>query len=236
MARRTSGRVSAFRRTPLFAAIACALAQGALAGTFYVDNGNDSGGGSLRQAINDANNDCAVNRVGSLITFRNGPFTIRPSSPLPDFNCAGIQYNVTLDGSSQGVAYGAVLNTDPTGFNATFGVTVDGSLIPYGNVCGLQMIDNGYGGQLGVQGMEIINFNYGGSGTGLCGNIYAAGNRLANNANGMSITAGSIIGTYLPGDRNVIVGSSGADRSAIELKGGYVQIENNFIGTRDGFT
>src|SRR2546425_11027634 len=67
----------------------------AFAATFTVLNTSDSGAGSLRQAIIDANN----NPGTDLISFRipgTKPYTITPGSALPS-----ITDPVTIDGTTQ---------------------------------------------------------------------------------------------------------------------------------------
>ena len=67
----------------------------AFGATFTVLNSSDSGAGSLRQAIMDANN----NPGADLISFRipgTKPYTIAPLSPLPSLTDP-----VTIDGTTQ---------------------------------------------------------------------------------------------------------------------------------------
>ncbi|HEY2053359.1 MAG TPA: hypothetical protein VGH14_05425 [Solirubrobacterales bacterium] len=68
---------------------------GAAAATFTVTTTEDSGAGSLRQAITEANG-----TPGSTIDFNilgTGPFTIAPATVLPNLNAAG----TTIDACSQ---------------------------------------------------------------------------------------------------------------------------------------
>src|SRR5262245_27768694 len=77
--------------------------------TFTVVNTNDTGAGSLRQAILDANAQANVggpDRVEFNIPG-SGVHTITPLSALPDITDPG-----TIDGYTQP---GAVMNTDPLG-------------------------------------------------------------------------------------------------------------------------
>ncbi len=98
----------------------------AQANTFTVSNTSDSGVGSFRQAILDAN---AIQVTGGqacaphTIVFNiagSGTRTIRPLSPLPRFNIP-----ITVDGYSQP---GSSLNTQFQGSNATLLIELDGSL------------------------------------------------------------------------------------------------------------
>src|SRR6266581_4160688 len=81
---------------------------------FVVTNTNDSGEGSLRQAISDADGN-----PGSTITFSigTGVKTIRPLSALPGL------VNGTLDGATQ------------PGYTGTPLIVIDGSLLPAITTC-----------------------------------------------------------------------------------------------------
>ena len=67
----------------------------AQAATFTVTNTNDSGGGSLRKAIQDANGASGPDTINFNIPG-GGPHTITPASPLP-----AITGNVTINGASE---------------------------------------------------------------------------------------------------------------------------------------
>ena len=72
---------SVLRRSPLVAALALALApmaSGAAILAFPVTNANDSGAGSLRQAISDVNSQATCDTDDMVINFVGGPFVIRP--------------------------------------------------------------------------------------------------------------------------------------------------------------
>src|SRR6188474_1521057 len=96
-------------------------AVGARATTFTVTNTNDSGAGSLRQAINDAaaapsaahDNVVAFNIAGT------GVHTIRPTSALPPIK------DLTIDGYTQP---GSRENTLARGSDAVLTIEIDGSL------------------------------------------------------------------------------------------------------------
>ena len=110
-----------------FAWLLCAtIAASAQADTFTVTNTGNSGAGSLRQAILNANamqvtvgTLCAPHSVAFAIPGA-GPHTIQPLSALPAFDIA-----ITVDGYSQP---GAVQNNLFDGDNAILKVEVDGSL------------------------------------------------------------------------------------------------------------
>jgi hypothetical protein len=111
----------------LTAALAlAALATPALADTFVVTNTADTGAGSFRQAILDAN---AIQSNGTeacppdTINFDipgAGPHTIQPHSPFPKINIP-----ITFDGYSQP---GSAENTLTIGSNAVIAIEIDGSL------------------------------------------------------------------------------------------------------------
>ena len=102
------------------------MASEAGANTYTVTSAADSGFGSLRQAISDANAQqvtggtrCAPHSIVFAIPG-TGLHTIRPLSPLPMFNIP-----ITLDGYSQP---GSSVNTLSEGSNAVIAIELDGSL------------------------------------------------------------------------------------------------------------
>src|SRR5260221_11162824 len=103
--------------------IAVAVLPGAsslLAATFTVTNTNDSGPGSLRQAILDANGNPGTDTIAFNIPGQ-GVQTIRPLTPLPPVtDDAG----VTIDGYTQP---GSSPNTLAAGDNAVLLIELDGS-------------------------------------------------------------------------------------------------------------
>src|SRR5262249_13049952 len=78
-------KLQQFIRAALVAASLCvtAQAQSARAATTIVTNVNDSGAGSLRQAILTANGTVNVPDVINFNIPGTGPFTITPVTPLP---------------------------------------------------------------------------------------------------------------------------------------------------------
>src|SRR5262249_21938256 len=92
----------------------------ALAGTFTVTNTNDSGAGSLRQAILDANSNGGTDTIAFNIAS-SGVHTITPASALP-----AITGPVTIDGYTQS---GSSANTNPTsqGLNTVLKIELDGT-------------------------------------------------------------------------------------------------------------
>jgi hypothetical protein len=110
-------------------------------GLFVVTNTNDSGPGSLRQAILDANNQ--TNPPGALITFNipktdpgyglntAGVWTIRPLNLLPDLKGGA----TTIDGLTQKINQG---DTNPLGPS----VEIDG--VNLGGTAAVFYIESGY--------------------------------------------------------------------------------------------
>ena len=136
-----------------------------------VTNTNDSGLGSLRQAILDANANPGSDLIGFNIVG-TGPHTIQPTSALPT-----ITDPVVIDGYTQ---TGASENTNPTGsgLNTVLKIELDGILA--GNAHGLVIT----AGNSIVRGMVIGRFQNAG--------IIIAGN-------GDNVVEGTFIGTDTSG-------------------------------------
>src|SRR5436305_357762 len=100
----------------LIAAVLCALP--AFAATFAVSNTNDSGRGSLRQAILDANNSTGTDTI-SFNIGGGGVHTIAPVTPLPQ-----ITDPVVVDGFTQP---GSKVNNGADGMNAVLRIELSGS-------------------------------------------------------------------------------------------------------------
>ncbi len=81
----------------LVALLALALAPSAFAATFTVSSNQDSGAGTLRQAILDANGSPGVDTIDFNLTFSNSVIT--PTTSLPP-----ITGQVMIDGSTPGSA------------------------------------------------------------------------------------------------------------------------------------
>ncbi len=108
------------RRIQMLMTVAAIVSANAHA--FVVTNTNDSGAGSLRQAILDANV-ASPECQKQTITFNisgSGTHTIQPIAPLPPFNIP-----IVLDGYSQA---GSRANTLSDGTNAVVTIEIDGSL------------------------------------------------------------------------------------------------------------
>jgi hypothetical protein len=197
--------------------------------TFTVTTTNDSGPGSLRQAILDANANPGADQIHFNIPG-NGPHTITVQSELP-----AATGPVVIDGLTQS---GATCATWP----ATLQIVLNGSPLPTGS--------NGLilsGGGSMVRGLVV-------HGTGVFPNQGAAilidsdgnaveCNYLGTDVNGTDISASmrNEVGVYLSGgDNNTVGGSSATQRNliansdeGIRLDGGATGnvIAGNYLGT-----
>jgi hypothetical protein len=190
------------------------------AATFTVTNTNDSGPGSLRQAILDANENPGVDRIEFQIPG-TGVHTIRPTSILPEI------FDATVDGYTQP---GASPNSQMTTDDAVLLIEIDGSQTPDAGA--------GYDGLVAqystVRGLVINRFQtdifVGGDGSRLEGCFIGTdptGTAARSRADGVGVKAvAATLGGALPAQRNVISGNDGA---GIRHNSGVV-IEGNFIG------
>jgi trimeric autotransporter adhesin len=220
-------------------------ARFAHAADFTVTNTDDSGAGSLRQAIEDAN--AAANSGGpDLIKFAipgDGPHTIAPTSQLPT-----ISQPVTIDGYTESLdeSTPASPNTDARDTtNAVLRIVISGASAPEGS-SGLVVA----GGSTTIRGLVINGFrsNVSSGGEGiflpnLAGNTNnkVEGNFIGTDANGtvdvgnkgagiavFPQSTSNTIGGEDPADRNLI---SGNDFGGVVLNSSGNLIENNLIGT-----
>ncbi|HZT60235.1 MAG TPA: LamG-like jellyroll fold domain-containing protein [Pyrinomonadaceae bacterium] len=202
--------------------------------TITVTNTNDSGPGSLRQAILDANASPGTQTIAFNIPG-TGVHTISPASALP-----GITDPVTIDGYTQ---TGATKNTLATGTNAVVEIELDGTNAG-ATASGLAIT----GGGSTVRGLVINRFGSGPGpgGTGIelnsngntvegcfIGTTPAGTAALANNFDAVSIGGkNNLVGGSTVGSRNLL---SGNGRSGVLDNGGGTnsnnRIQNNLIGT-----
>ena len=218
-------------------AILMLVAQGVLAGqTFTVTNTNDSGTGSLRQAILDANANAGLDVIAFNIQARGrqpatGKHTIQPTSPLPH-----ITDPMIIDGYTQP---GAAPATDDA--QATLLIVLDGiNVIEFHSDSGLTihthnstvrgLVINRFG-DVGIHiedpvGGNIIEGNY--IGTDVTGTL-----DRGNFDGGVRIwdTPNNRIGGTTPAARNVISANQGGC-VGILLPGAIgTEISGNYIGT-----
>jgi hypothetical protein len=223
-----------------------ALEERALLATFSVINTNDSGAGSLRQAILDSNSTTGANIIDFAIPG-TGLLSISPTSTLPT-----ITDPVVIDGTSEPA--GAFIEIN----GASAGMNVDGLTIQAGNstIRGLAInrftgngivlktnngdvvqdcfVGTNFGGTAGAaNGMDGILINATSSNT-IGGTTAGAGNVISGNGNdGILIQAvpGSIPnGNIIQGNH---IGTNAAGTAAIANGGDGVLISggvNNVVG------
>jgi len=223
------------RVTAIAALAAVSSVSDLFAATKYVVNNRDSGTGSLRQAIVDANASCVAD-PRPVIEFRFPSGTspvIVPLSPLPAFDCSDTSYAPTLTGETQP---GWRPNTSPEGFNAVLPVVIVGSHFFGTSTCGLERRTVYYrvAAPLTVRGVEMRSFNgpwpYPSA---LCGAVELYGSRIIGNSAGLRLeTLNSIVGSPAIADRNVISGNT----VGVEASYARLVIANNLIGTDDSGT
>jgi hypothetical protein len=206
-----------------------------LLATFLVTNTNNSGAGSLRAAIAEANASAEFDVINFLIAGP-GPHVIspQPTSADPLSVAMPISSPMLINGYSQA---GARPNTLSEGNNADIRIRIDGALAGAG--AGGLFID---GGGATIQGLAITRFEDGviirggGGGNTIAGNFIGLDplrNPLGNLGHGVTIegSPGNRVGGTDPAARNVIsangeigvrlVGSASVDNV----------IRGNYIGT-----
>jgi len=217
------------RRIPAVSLAALFFAAPLLtASTFTVINTNDSGVGSLRQAILDANANAGADTIAFAIPGP-GVHTISPTSALPTMTEA-----VVLDGYTQP---GASPNTQPNGDDAVLLIEIDGSntgsatkgIVLDGDNCTVRgLVVN----RFGSTGIEIH-----GNGNTVEGNFVGtnpAGTAALPNGNGGIVVgvfgthSNDTIGGTTPAARNLVSGNVGP---GIVIEGTGNVVAGNFIGT-----
>lgn len=200
--------------------IVCLPVSSQAATTFVVTNTNDSGAGSLRQAILDAN----ANSGADLIAFNigSGLQTISPTDTLPEISDA-----VVIDGTTQ------------PGFSGSPLIEINASNIPSLPNRGVLFLT---GGNITVKSLIINHFKDGGISIITTGGnriegcyigIDATGNAGTNSrGNGISIndSPNNIIGGSTPNSRNVISAIDFHAISVFGFNGNGNQILGNYIG------
>jgi hypothetical protein len=214
------------------------LATGsAAAATFTVNTTADSGAGSLRQAILDANAAAGADIIQFAIAGA-GPHTIAPATPLP-----AITDQVDIDGTTQS---GAACPNG--GAAAVLMIVLNGASAPGGaDVGGLTFNDGSDGSSL--RGLVLQNYNFPIWVADNSDNHTFTCNHIGTNVDGMAVAgnaqagvyvkgAGCTVGGFSPGSRNVI--SGGASANGVMINGFYADgntVANNYIGVAaDGAT
>ncbi|HLL76958.1 MAG TPA: LamG-like jellyroll fold domain-containing protein, partial [Pyrinomonadaceae bacterium] len=201
--------------------------KSAAAAVLSVTNTNDSGAGSLRQAILDSNANAGTQTIAFQIPGA-GPHTITPASALPNITAP-----VVIDGYTQP---GSSPNTLATGNDAALKIELNGTSA--GAASGLRFT---VGGST-IRGLVINRFQqhgillFGGSASTIEGNFIgtdpSGASDLGNTFAGVRITNSdnNLIGTTTPAGRNLI---SGNNETAVFLESGSNGnlIRNNYLGT-----
>ena len=223
------------RRTPALLLAGLLLTPPLSAATYVVTTTADSGAGSLRQAMLDANGSAGADTISFNIPG-SGIQTISPLTILPVMTGP-----VTIDGYTQP---GASANTDPAADNAILLIEIEGSAFSSGEV-GLHLGAGSDGST--IRGLVINRW------PGPCiqasnsGNNTIAGNFLGTDPSGtfarLNANPGVSYGVYMVGgsvSNNVVGGTTPADRNLISgnaldgvqtLFGSAHKIQGNLIGT-----
>jgi hypothetical protein len=209
----------------LFAGLTSALAS---ADPFTVINTNDSGAGSLRQAILDAN----ANPGLDTITFLIPGTGVHKITPLDTMT---ISDAVVIDGFTQA---GSNPNTLLVGNNAVYKVEIDGSGIPFTSYL-FKVLTSG----ATLRGLLINKAN----GTSILIDSGDSDNKVIGNWIGTDVTGTQYLGTDFsavqilgsnnhvggtdPADHNVIVGANSGGSATLDLEvGGSNVIQGNHVG------
>ena len=188
--------------------------------TYTVSNTNDSGWGSLRQAIHDANRWSDTDTIKFNIGWGNK--TIYPTSALP----ASV-HPVVIDGTSQpGYSGKPIIQINGSAAGGADGIRFDG-----GSSTVKALIINNF------QGSGVFLYNKGYNtvqncwiGTNEWGNWYAG-----NKGHGILVqSSNNTIGGWNTWERNVISGNGNAGVFLYGWSAQWNQISNNYIGTDAG--
>ena len=212
--------------------VALLASAGAFATTYTVTTAADSGAGSLRQAILDANANPGADTIDFAIGG-GGVHTISPATPLPTITEA-----LTINGYSQPGA-SANTNAPNQGTNAVIQIEIDGTNAgTFGN--GLKAT-----AVVTIRGLAINRCLTGAGvfiGTGGDGSIIA-GNFLGTDPTGSSrpgaqyfgveieAATGVVVGGANPADRNVLSGGDLAQIYIGDSGGPNTVVKGNLIGT-----
>jgi hypothetical protein len=221
-------------RSPAFAVVVFALASALCAATYTVTNTNDSGAGSLRQAITNANGTPGVADTIEFNISGSGVHTIVLATPLPD-----ITDDVEIHGFTQP---GSGPNTNGPGLpdNSVHLIEIDGT--NSGGGIGAGVLRIAATADFVVEGLVInrapgaaIQVNGAvGSVRGCFIGTDPTGTTAFPNTFGMEIegSAGVQIGGELPAQRNVISGNAGSQIGfgCYSAGGSGHVIQGNFLG------
>ncbi|MGH1361900.1 MAG: DUF4347 domain-containing protein, partial [Burkholderiaceae bacterium] len=198
----------------------------AVLATFTVTNTNDSGGGSLRDAISQANASGGADSIVFSIAG-SGVQTISLASALPS-----ITGQLSIDGYTQS---GASANTLAQSSDAALMIQIDGGGTVSGDALNLSVGSDGSEIKgLILTGMQTNGILISSGGNTISGNFIGTDgvSDLGNAGAGISVSsgAGNRIGGAEVADRNVI---SGNDGNGVEISGSTAStwIAGNRIGT-----
>jgi titin len=213
----TSSGLRVFTVCATLAGLAVLSPTGAPAASFTVTTTADSGAGSLRQAILDAE----VTPGPDIVSFNlpgGGPLTITPLTALPS-----IREPLTIDGTSQpGYAGAPRIELRGTSAAAASGLYLLTSNCVIRALCINRFAADGirienYGSNL-IQGCYI--------GTTVAGTAGAA-----NTQGGITVrSAGNVIGGTTPAERNVIAGGNQSGIFLLDAGARHNQVLGNYIG------
>ncbi len=192
--------------------------------TFTVTNDNDSGAGSLRQAILDANAAPGADTIA--FSLSPGLQTIAPPTPLPV-----ITDPVTIDGYTQP---GTSLNTLAVGDNRVLLIRLDGVNQSFdGLTFGAGAAASVVRGLVMGRYDNAINSDVQLNVTGCFIGINADGvTPFSNQVGILHGGAGGTIGGLTPGSRNVVSGNTaGGIGVGMRLTGSFLIVNGNYIGT-----
>ena len=211
---------------------ACVLAASAQAATFTVTNTNDSGAGSLRQAVLDTNAAASADTIAFAIPG-TGPHTITLASILPQ-----ITGTLTVDGYSQP---GSVMNTqapDEGGLDTVLMI----ELTRANNIGAIAGFHMRHDARLTVQGLAMNRFSIaigGGQSVSESARLFVYGNFIGTTIEGHALEGAgnsdcavrtfstqTVVGGTQPWQRNLLSGNQcGVMASAPST------IQGNLIGT-----
>jgi hypothetical protein len=186
--------------------------------TLWVTNTADAGPGSLRQAIQSA--DQAVGPAAIDFAIGSGPATIVPYSPLPTLGTG-----ITLDATTQ------------PGYAGSPIITIDGS--DAGSYASGIVVS---GGSCTIRGLVIDDFSSDGIYLSGAGSNTVQNNYIGINASGTAAAANGghgildaspndLIGGTLASQRNIISGNGGQGVILYSSSAFNDQVEGNYIGT-----
>jgi Right handed beta helix region len=197
-----------------------------VADTYPVTNTNDSGAGSLRQAIIDANGHGGPDNISFNIPG-SGVRTITPVTALP-----AITSPVTIDGYTQP---GSSANTAASGDHAVLLIELSGAAV---GSTGDGLVFETTAPGSSVRGLVINRFAGNGILIQSTGNT-VAGNFIGTNASGTGAVGNSLDGISVQASSNTIGGTttparnviSGNGRHGISLGDAAVAAQNNLVQT-----